>query len=477
MNVVVVVTDSMRADHVGCYGSQVQTPNLDALAAEGAVFLDAYTENLPTLPTRRAWWTGKYHFHRGGWAPFENSDYLLAEILWDRGWTSALVADTYHMHKPVYNCGRGFDTVCWIRGQEYDPWIVDPEIPVDVDSSPVHRLKHGKGRESDAAWRERFAQYLRNRTRVQSEEDTYCARVVRQASRWLEEVSTQQQDKLFLWIDMFDPHEPWDPPPPYDHMYRAADYHGPDLVDPVPGDVAGYMTPEEVANTRALYAGEVTLVDKWVGKLFERMKGLGVWDNTLIVHHSDHGEPFGEHGYVRKAFPRGYQELVRIPWIIRHPEGLGSGRKVEGLVQTVDLLPTLLEMLEIDASGLELTYTEPQQSGRSRNIFPQDLPTYRKRVVLTGHSLVPLLNGEADEVRNFVCGGHHNREWFIKDHEWSYLLPIDGARPPELYHLVEDPEEQTSVTEHHPEKADQMELALRRFAHELDLKEVGERER
>ena len=86
----VIVTDSLRADHVGCYGGPVQTPHLDALAKEGTVFLNAYSENLPTLPTRRAWWTGKYHFHRAGWQPFDHSDYLLVEMLWDRGWLTGL---------------------------------------------------------------------------------------------------------------------------------------------------------------------------------------------------------------------------------------------------------------------------------------------------------------------------------------------------------------------------------------------------
>ncbi|MFH1572189.1 MAG: sulfatase [Gemmatimonadota bacterium] len=474
MNVVTIVTDSLRRDCLGCYGSAVQTPHLDALAAEGAVFDNAYCENLPTLPMRRAWWTGKYHFHRAGWQPFEPSDYLLAEVLWDRGWTTALVADVYHMHKPVYNCGRGFDTVHWVRGQEYDPWVVDPAVPADVDASPLHRLRGGEGRDSDATWRPRFAQYLRNRARVTCEEETCCARTVRRAVQWLEQAVKAQDDRLFLWVDLFDPHEPWDPPPPYDHLYRDPAYAGPDLVDPVPGDVAGYMTPAEVTNTFNLYRGEVTLVDRWVGVLCEALKRLGLWDRTLVVHLSDHGEPFGEHGYIRKAFPRSYQELVRVPFILRHPQGLGSGRRFAALVQPVDLMPTLLELMDIDAAGLELTFTEPQQSGRSRSIFPQDLPSRRRRVVFTGRSLVPVLQGRAAAVRDFAVGGHHNRQWFITDGEWKYLLPLDGSRPAELYCLRDDPGEHLDLVAHRPDVAARLELALRRFPSQLDLEEAAE---
>jgi len=476
MNVVVIVTDSLRADHVGCYGSSVATPNLDELATEGALFLNAYSENLPTLPTRRAWWTGKYHFYRAGWQPFENSDYLLAEVLWDRGWTTALITDTYHMHKPVYNCGRGFDTVVWVRGQEYDPWVVDPNVHVDVDASPAHRLKSGTGRESNDVWRSRYAQYLRNRSRMLTEMEYCTPHVIDRASRWLDEVVEERKDRIFLWVDLFDPHEPWDPPDPYKSLYRDPAYRGPDLVDPVPGFLSGYMTADEVANTKSLYAAEVTMVDHWIGKLFDRLKQLGLWENTLTVHVADHGEPFGEHGYIRKAYPRGYQELVHVPWIMRHPEGLGRGRRIDGLVQTVDLMPTLLGLMEIDASDLSLTYTEPRQSGRSRNIFPQDLPSYRKRTVLTGKNLVPLLTNEVQKVREFVFGGHYGREWFIKDEEWSCLLPIDGSRPAELYHLQSDPMEQVNLIATHPEQAAHMELAVHRFIRELDVLERKETE-
>lgn len=464
MNVIVIVTDSLRVDHVGCYGSKVRTPNLDRFAREAALFEHAYSDSLPTMPMRTTWWTGKVGFPYRTWQPFEPSDYLLAEVLWDRGYTSALITDTYHMHKPVYNCGRGFDTVVWVRGQEYDPWIVDPDIPVDL--SRYHRFR---GDDSDADWRPRFEQYLRNRTTFRTTEDHLAPRVAKEALRWLDYVvkTKGQKDRLFLWVDFFDPHEPWDPPEPYRSLYDPG-YKGQEIIDPVTGEVAGYMTPAEVAHTRALYAGKVTFVDHWVGILLDHLRDLGLFDNSLIMHVSDHGEPFGEHGIIRKARPWNYEELVHIPWLIRHPAGLGAGQRFSQIVQSQDLMPTILHFLGI-AQPLELPFLAP-----TRTMFPQDMVIDKKTALLDGTSLLPLMAGEVEKIRDYAYTGHHARQWSIRTHAWSYLLPIDGSGPPELYDRQSDPSEQRNVLHVHPEVAKHLELELRRFVDGLLARHRGE---
>jgi len=455
MNVIVLVADSLRVDHLGCYGSTVQTPNLDRLASEGVLLTQAYAENLPTLPCRTAWWTGRHLFTQRGWQPFAPSDYLLAEVLWDKGYTSALITDVYHMHKPVYNCGRGFDTVQWIRGQEYDPWIVDPQTK--VDTTRFHRLR---GDDSDTLWEPRFEQYLRNVSWYRQEEDYSVARVIQAAVDWLERITKRQKDHLFLWVDCFDPHEPWDPPSPYREMYDP-DYEGQTLIDPVPGPIDGYMTPEELRHTLALYAGEVTFVDKWIGVLLDRIRELGLYDNSLIMFTSDHGEPFGEHGIVRKAQPWGYEELAHVPWLIRHPDGLGAGQHIGGFVQPPDMMPTILEALGF-VDELQLEFTAPV-----RLTFPQDMVVNRRTVQLHGHSLLPLLVGQTDAVRDFAVTAHYRRQWALRTQDWTYMHNLD-ARPPELYHRPTDLQEQHNVAPAHPEVVDQLELTLRRFVDEIN---------
>ena len=458
MNIIVIVADSLRVDHVGCYGSHVKTPNIDKLASESIIFDQAYSENLPTMPCRTAWWTGRHHFPKRGWKPFELSDYLLAEVLWDKGLTSALITDTYHMHKPVYNCGRGFDTVVWVRGQEYDPWTVDDNIEVDIETR--HRLR---GNDKDSLWEDHFRQYMRNVSWYRSEEDYCVARVVKEAIRWLEYVTKKQKDNLFLWVDCFDPHEPWDPPSPYREMYDP-DYKGQELIDPVPGPVEGYMTEEEVAHTKALYAGEVTFVDKWVGALLDEIRNLGIYDDSLIMFTSDHGEPFGEHGIIRKAQPWSYEELAHIPWIIRHPENPGSGKRSSAFVQPPDLMPMVLDILGISGE-LVLPYLAPV-----KHTFPQDIAVSKQEVTLTGLSLLPILKREIESIRDFVVTAHSGSEWSIRTADWSYFLPLEGERNPELYNRKKDLGEKKNILDGHRDVADALELTLRRFADEVSQK-------
>ena len=451
MNIIVIATDSLRADHLGCYGGDIKTPNYDKFALDSAVFDQAYAENLPTMPCRTAWWTGRHLLPQRGWQPFESSDYLLAEILWNRGFASALITDTYHMHKPVYNCGRGFDTVVWVRGQEYDPWVVDESIEVDIDR--FHRLR---GDETDTRWKTLFTQYLRNATRFKSEEDHCTPRVIKGAIDWLEKVTRQQKDQLFLWVDLFDPHEPWDPPSPFREMYDP-DYTGHEIIDPVPGLINGYMTEDEVHHTHSLYKGNITFVDKWIGILLDYLKDAGIYDNSLIMLTSDHGEPFGEHGIIRKAKPWIYEELARIPWMIRHPEGLGHGKRFPCFVQPPDMLPTILDILNIDTYPVAPSpYSLSYLPGRETRDDP-------RKIDFTGKSLMPVLAGDVEALHDFAITGYHGKQWAIRTEQWTYLYNLDGTEP-ELYDRKKDPQEQNDLWGKNRDIGNELEVRLRRFA-------------
>ncbi|MCP4626373.1 MAG: sulfatase-like hydrolase/transferase [bacterium] len=430
MNVVVIVNDTLRWDYLGCYGNEwIKTPNLDKLASESAVFDYGYAEGLPTIPTRTTFFTGRFTFPFRGWQRLEPTDILLAEVLWNKGYTNALVTDVYHMHKPTMAFERGFDFTQHIRGHEADPWVLDESIAVDVDR---YHKAHGR----DKSVRTQIAQYLRNIHWWQGEEDTFVARCVRSASDWL----TQQprKDNLFLWLDCFDPHEPWDPPEPYRSMYRDPAYTGRDIIHPIPGRVAGYLTEEELHHIKMLYAGKVSLCDHWMGVFLNKLRELGMYDNTLIIFTSDHGAPFGEHGIIKKAEPLLFEELVHIPLIIRHPEGTGAGRRFDALVETTEVFPTILDFLDV-----------------------------RPPPRVHGKSLLPLMAGETESIRDYAYMGYYKQSWRINDHDWSFMMYLDRKTPAELYHLSDDPREKNNVIAQNPSKAMELELELRKFVANL----------
>ncbi len=426
MNVIALINDTWRWDYLGCYGNDwIKTPNLDKLASEATLFENFYPENLPTVPTRTTFFTGRFTFPFRGWQRLEPTDILLAEILWNKGFTSALITDVYHLHKPSMAFERGFDYTQHIRGHEGDLWVLDESIEVDVD-------KYYKGDGKDKAVRQQLIQYLRNIHFWEGEEDTFVARVVKAGVRWLEE--QPKKDNLFLWLDCFDPHEPWNPPPPYDRMYTDPDYKGKDIIHPIPGRVEGYLTPDELHHIKMLYAGKVTLCDHWIGFFLDRVKEMGLYGNSLIIFTSDHGIPFGEHGYIKKANPGLHEELVHIPLIIRHPEGLGAGRRIDALTQTTEIMPTILDFLN------------------------QKIP--RK---VHGRSLLPLMAGEVNAIRDYAYCGHFKRNWNIRNHEWTFTLNFDKGVENELYNLKEDPGEQNNLVESNRQKTMELELELRRF--------------
>jgi arylsulfatase A-like enzyme len=430
MNVIFIVNDSLRMDHLGCYGNKwIQTPNIDKLAAESAVFDYFYPEGLPTLPTRTTFFTGRFTFPFRGWQRLEPTDILLAELLWNKGITSALITDVFHLHKPSMAFGRGFDFVQHIRGHEVDPWIVDESIKVDVD-------KYYKGDGKDKTVRAQLIQYLRNTHWWKDEADTFVARCVKAAIRWLD--AQPIKNNLFLCLDCFDPHEPWDPPPPYNRMYTDPGYTGKDIIYPIPGKVAGYLAPEELNHIFKLYAGKVTLCDKWIGVLLDKIKEMGLYDNSLIIYTTDHGEPFGEHGIIRKSDPLLYDELVRIPLIIRHPEGIGSGKRFDTLCETTEIFPTILDFLNVKL---------PSRSH--------------------GMSLLPLMRGEVDSLRDKAYMGIFKQAWRVNDHEWSFILNFGKGRPNELYNLKKDRPEQNNCINEYQQKAMELELDLRRFVSTL----------
>jgi len=355
MNIVLVVFDSLRKDCVGCYDQapwgKVHTPRLDALAQESLVMTRAFPESLPTLPTRRALYTGRrvYPFNRGdfrlkgdfvgapGWGPIPEDQATLAEMLSRNGYRTGLIADVYHMFKPSKNYTRGFNQWMFLRGQEIDPYRSGPApSQEEID----HWLSPELQNERKVAFLRQCLMNMHDRT---TEEDYFNARVMIESARWLEQ--NRDAEKFFLVVESFDPHEPWFVPEHYRRMYHPDD--GPEHV------LSGYaqtdtMPPELLHRTRANYKGLVTMCDRWFGHLYDAMRTLGLLENTVLIVTTDHGHSIGDRNYIgKRGYPSG-REVFDVPVIIRHPQGIGAGRRSDLLVQHTDVSAQILEWARVD---------------------------------------------------------------------------------------------------------------------------------
>jgi arylsulfatase A-like enzyme len=481
MNVIVVVCNSLHLGFLGAYGNAwIETPNIDQLAAEGVVFDHHFPENLTTLPTRRTWWTGRYGFADPelGWTPLQPDEPILPDLLWNQGVRSALISDVPLLREAGQGFGRGFDEVIWIRGQGYDP-LVPPGDPragrIRIKDEPGLRLPPDDDPDH-ALWKGRWEQFLRNRAALHSnvDENTGVARTVRAAIEWLERRESTLTagretgtggEPFVLWLDLFSPHGPWALPEADRDRYATAE---PDefeageegdlvddaaegaeealaleevrvLIDVPAGAVGDVIDEAELLRLRRTYAGSVTMVDRWLGHLFSALKRLGRFEDSLIIFTSDQGEPLGEHGYVRRFRPWLYEELIHTPLIIRMPGAERGGTRHRGLVQTVDMLPTILSAL-----GLP-----PNEQCH-------------------GYDLLPLIRGAQTKLRDYACMGMDVEEFAIRTHLWHLIVPVevdpdDPPRGPQLFRKPEDRWDQNDVAAENPEVVEHLELALRRF--------------
>ena len=439
MNLIIVVLDSLRQDHVGAYGNDwIHTPNLDRFGKESARFENGYPESLPTIPFRNSLVTGKrsypfsrwrpglasypYREHYGlegrdlmlpGWSPIKKEDITLAEFLGEAGFTTALVTDVFHQFYPGMNYHRGYHSWNWIRGQEWD--LVHADL-LNGKRDAQQYFSEKADQKHPKTWE--LGRYLMNTAHRQSEEDYFAPQVFREACKWLEQ--NHRIEDFFLYIDCFDPHEPWDPPAYYRKLYADPSYQGREVIMPLYGP-ANYLSAEELRYMRACYAGEVTMVDFWFGHFMNKVRLLGLDKNTLIVVVSDHGHQLGENGVTGKIPFLFTPCLTDLVLMVRHPDGQGAGRAVQGFVLNHDIMPTALGIMGI---------TVPEWA--------------------EGLNFWPLLSGEKTSIRDYITCIFKGFI-LVRTREYAMTISADGESFVLLYDLKNDPGMKTDISSHHPE--------------------------
>ena len=416
MNVIVICSDTFRFDHLGFLKKQpVRTPHLDELARESAVFSDFWLCSFPTLVNRIEVFTGRYTFPFFNWGPLPYEYPVLSEVFQRHGYTTALLADNLHVMRQGWGYGRGFDFVKDVPGQMHDPFQPRsaPMIPLPC---PIEKLGPPGPR---------IDQYRRNAYWYLQQGTNTTASLFREAMEWLASPPT----KFFLWIDAFDPHEPWDAPEQFLKLYPW-NPQGDAVFWPKEGFVKMYP-PADLENMQSLYRAEVTQIDHWVGAFIHHLRDKQLLDQTAILFCSDHGTYFGEHGLIGKPVKIGevraiYEELGHLPMLLRHPAGLGAGKFISGLGQPPDIFATALDL-----------------AGIPRVSWAQ------------GNSLLPRLTGTPSPQRVAV-GGYHPHKGRVScvtvwTDEWCLVYsPTKGLEGSELYHQSTDPKQTRNMMAEQP---------------------------
>ncbi len=329
LNLLFISVDTLRPDYLSCYGGkEVETPNIDSLTKKGIVFTRAFAHNPLTLPSHVNMLTGvtplvhgvhdNLGFRLGDKVP------TLAEHLKANGYRTAAVVGAFPLDSR-FGLSRGFDL--------YDDWYGEKKTQANFFF--VER----KGEE-----------------------------VIARALAWLQD---QGQTRWFLFLHLFDPHQPYLPPPAYQKRYAGN-----------------------------LYAGEVAYVDDCLGRLFDWLKETKLADKTLIVFTSDHGESLGEHGEESHGY-FAYNSTLRVPLIFQAPRLFQDGRVIEDAVSHIDIFPTVCDLLGLSRpshlEGQSLLPLMKLQPYTPQPIYFESLSAFYNRnwaplrgVIMNGHKYIDL---------------------------------------------------------------------------------------
>ncbi len=361
-NVILLSIDTLRADHLQCYGYGRETAaSICELAEDGVLFETCITNSPWTMPAVMSMITGLYPLNHNvirrpdsEVGSLSHSKKTLAELLKGDDYAPASFVANKLLAKDIgYN--RGFDTYI----------ILDDEK----------------------------AENLTNL-----------------ALEWLEE---NRDEKFFLWLHYMDPHWHYGAPYPFSEIFTAIP-HCSQLDDRLKHNAERVKSEKCVDSLIARHDNEIVYTDYAIGKMIRYLKDEGLYDNTIIIVTADHGEGFLEHDHLGHGNIY-YDEALRIPLIIIHPD-YGKGERIEDQVSLIDIMPTVLEFLDIEAENLD------------------------------GESLVPLMENETVDKRPVISQGHLRRisvrtdEWKFVDKTWE-----NGTHRKELYDLVNDSSEKTNL--------------------------------
>lgn len=394
-NMVVLLLDSLNRHEIGAYGGgNFDTPNLDRLAARSVRFTNHHTGSLPCIPARHDILVGAWDFLWRPWGSIELWEEPITASLRRTGVVTQLITDHPHLFEVGgENYHSDFTAWAYERGHESDPWKTRP------DESWLGAPSFGRG----------HTHYDSSRGYFRGEEDFPGPRTMQATARWIRDDSPVHRangERFFLFVDEFDPHEPFDTPDRWATRYDDS-WEGAHLIWPpysVDALNTGVINQAEARQVRAQYGGKLSMIDHWLGRVLDALDETHAWDDTAVIVCTDHGHYLGDrdvHGrdiWGKPGVPV-YKELGHIPMMVAWP-GVAPGVN-DALTTSTDLHATIADVFGADVSH-----------------------------VTHGSSLVPVINGRATSVREWLLTGVWGREVQLVTNDWRYTRGPTGPNTP-----------------------------------------------
>lgn len=441
-NIVVFCTDQQPARWLGCAGNEhINTPNIDKLAEDGVLFENAFCNTPICMASRSTMFTGlpaSEHGVRTNGINLDGRYPALPQILKDNGYDTLSVGKLHltsweigHIHSPEL---KEFDPARYPESSDlWDDGTITEVKPGYFGLDTVDLVgQHGwdchgdyinwlKDNHPEAYWQ------LKNResskptlNETNDRFATYYSTVPKEVfyNDWIKDRTIERIDALegekpfFAWVSFPDPHWPFGPTKPYNEMYNPDD-----LDEPVAWDDDKAKMPEfyhqsyydergifsvdggdtnksleQIMEIKAMAYGSTTSIDDNIGEVIDRLKEKGLYEDTIFVFMSDHGEACGDHSMFNKG-PFHYDSILNVPFIVSYPKKMMKGGKSDAMVSILDFMPTVL-----DLAGVEY----PENDTPDWQGFFKEYPMYEGKKRLPGNSLVPILSGEEKEIQDWV---------------------------------------------------------------------------
>lgn len=448
-NVILIMTDQHRFDYLGTVDSTIRTPHLDALAADGVRFSNGYTSAPSSTPARAALLTGQSPWHHGllGYVPHIAPEYpnQLPQLLTDAGYYSYGIGK---MHWHPQRSLRGFAATELDESgrvedtgfvSDYRQWFARVAPGLNPDSSHIGWNSHFSG----------------SYPLTDTLHPTWWTG--ERAVRLIEEYDRPQP--LFLKVSFARPHSPYDPPQRFLDLYADRTLPAPTTGDwdstfstrythePSRNPEAPYgdFGAEYAQQARKYYAANVSFIDEQVGRIVAALKARGLYDNSVILFVSDHGDMLGDHHHWRKTYA--YEGSAHVPFIVRYPAGMRArvrrGAVRDEVVEIRDILPTFL-----DAAGAAIP-----EGVDGRSIL--ELIRNPKRVPWR----------ETIDIEHNSCYGPNTGYVALTDGRWKYIWFYSRGEE-QLFDLSADPYENNDL-HHATEHAETLAAFRRRMARHL----------